>query len=233
MRDERESFKISERALQLAHANEADVAFVSTDHNISRFANSGVHQNMSELSAWLKLRVVVNGAVGTASTTSFDDDELARTAELAREAAKHSGALPGFAGLYRGGEALPDVRTFDQRAAAIAPAEKARALREMFDRGRERGVLFAGSYATGASSIACANTHGVRRYATVTSCDATVIALRGEASGYATAVDRGPVDVLALGDEATLKATLCADRSESLQPGAYDVILEPPATAEV
>ena len=87
MRDERDSFTISERALQLAHADEADVAFVSTDHNISRFANSGVHQNMSELSAWLKLRVVVNGAVGTASTTSFDDGELARTAELAREAA--------------------------------------------------------------------------------------------------------------------------------------------------
>src|ERR1044071_8078980 len=233
MRDERDSLTISERALQLARANEADVVFVSTDHNISRFANSGVHQNMSEISAWLKLRVVVDGAVGTASTTSFDDDELARTAELAREAAKHSGALPGFAGLYRGGEALPDVRTFDERAAAIAPAEKARALREMFDRGRERGVLFAGSYATGASSIACANTHGVRRYATVTSCDATVIALRGEASGYAPAIDRTAVDVLTLGDEATLKATLCEGRNETLPPGAYDVILEPPCTAEV
>src|SRR6266536_143938 len=122
MRDDQESFRILDRALTLASA-ESDAVFASTDHNISRFANSGVHQNMSELSAWLKLRVAVNGAVGTASTTSFDDDELARTAELAREAAKHSAALPGFAGLYRGGEPLPDVRTFDDRAAAIAPAE--------------------------------------------------------------------------------------------------------------
>ena len=36
----------------------------------------------------------------------------------------------------------------------------------MFDRGREAGVQFAGAYATGASSVACANTHGVRRYCT-------------------------------------------------------------------
>jgi len=232
MRDEHESFRILERALDLASA-EADAVFASTDHNISRFANSSVHQNMSEASAWLKLRVVVNGAMGTASTTSFDAGELARTAELAREAAKHSGALPGFAGLYRDGEPLPRVDTFSAKAAALAPAEKARALREMFDRGRANGVLFAGSYASGASSIACANTHGVRRYATMTSCDATVIALRGDDSGYATAVDRAGVDILALGDEATLKATLCAGKNESLAPGAYDVILEPPATAEV
>ena len=233
MRDERESYSILERALAFASATEADAVFASTDHNISRFANSGVHQNMSELSAWLKLRVVVNGAIGTASTTSFDDGELARTAELAREAAKHAGATPGFAGLYRGGDPLPDVRTFDGDTAALEPSEKARALREMFDRGRERGVLFAGSYATGASSIAAANTHGVRRYATVTSCDATVIAIRGNDSGYATAIDRGPLDVQALGDEATLKATLCEGRNEALEPGAYDVILEPPALAEV
>jgi predicted Zn-dependent protease len=232
MRSERESYDILDRVLKLASA-ESDAVLACTDHNISRFANSSVHQNMSEVSAWLKLRVVVDGAMGTASTTSFDDDELARTAELAREAAKHSGALPGFAGLYRDNEPLPRVDTFDAKAASLVPAEKARALRAMFDRGRESGVRFAGSYATGASSIACANTHGVRRYATMTSCDATVIALRGDASGYATAVDRRNVDVLALGDEATLKATLCADRNEQLPPGAYDVILEPPAIAEV
>ena len=174
MRTDHESFRILDRVLTLART-EADAVFAGTDHNISRFANSSVHQNMSELSAWLKLRVVVNGAMGTASTTSFDDDELARTAELAREAARHSGALPGFAGLYRDNEPLPPVDTFDANAASLAPAEKARALRAMFDRGRENGVLFAGSYATGASSVACANTHGVRRYATMTSAEVAAV----------------------------------------------------------
>jgi len=236
MRSNQDSFAILDAALTAAKdagASEADAVFESTDQNISRFANSNLHQNMSEVSAELTLRVIVDDAMGVASTTGFEADEIARTVALAREAAKHSDALQNFSGLYRANEALPDVRTFDEATAAIEPAAKARALREMFDRGLKSDIQFAGAYGTGASSIAVANSHGIRRYCTVTSSDATVIAIGKNGSGYATALDRANVDVVALGDESTYKATLCGDRIEDIEPGAYDVILEPPATAEV
>jgi len=232
MRDERTSFTILDRALKAAQAT-ADAVFISTDHNVSRFANSSVHQNMSEVSAWLDLRVIVDGAMGVASTTSFDDDEIARTAELAREAARHSDRLQNFSGLYVANEPAPSLPTFDAHAAAITPMAKARALRTMFDRGAAAGVRFAGSYSTAASSVATANSNGVRRYATIAAADATVIAIRGDDSGYATAIDRRDVDIVALGDEATEKATLCSGVQETIEPGAYDVILEPPALVEV
>jgi len=236
MRSQPESFAILDAALDAARATgavEADAVFDSTDQNISRFANSNLHQNMSEIGAELTLRVIVDDAMGVASTTVFDADEIARTAALAREAARHSDALQNFTGLYRDHEPLPDVCTFDDATAAIAPAGKARALREMFDRGRASGVEFAGAYGTGATSVAVANTHGVRRYCTLTASDATVIAIGASGSGYATTIDRRNVDVVALGEEATFKATLRADTIEDIEPGAYDVILEPPATAEV
>ena len=233
MRSESDSFAILERALNAAGADEADAAFLSVDQNISRFANSQLHQNMSEESASLTLRVIVNGAMGVATTTVFDDEEIARTAEIAREAAKHSGPVQGFAGLYRDNEPAPDVDSFDEQTANISAADKAQALRTMFDRGRD--VLFAGSYSTAAMSVACGNTHGVRRYARATHADATVIAIGNAGSGYATLRERrtADVDMAALGDEAVLKATLAADNIEDLTPGAYDVILEPPALAEV
>jgi predicted Zn-dependent protease len=104
MRDERDSFEILERALNAAQADEADAAFISVDHNISRFANSQLHQNMSEESASLTLRVVLHGAMGVATTTVFEDEEIARTAAVAREAARHSSAVVGFKGLYSGSE---------------------------------------------------------------------------------------------------------------------------------
>lgn len=235
MRTESDSYDILSRALDAANADEADAVLTSTDQNISRFANSQVHQNMSEVSAALTLRVFVGGSQGVASTTVFDPDEIARTAELAREAARHSGPLPRFSGLYRDNEPLPSLPAFDAHTAAISPAEKALALRAMFDRGREAGVEFAGAYATAFSSVACGNTHGVRRYAQTTHADATVIAISPGESGYATRRERGVgrLDVRALGDEATLKATLRAGHREDLEPGPYDVILEPPALAEV
>ncbi|HUR79969.1 MAG TPA: TldD/PmbA family protein [Thermoanaerobaculia bacterium] len=233
MRSERESFDVIERALAAAGADEADAEFLSNDQNISRFANSQLHQNMSEESASLTLRVIVNGAMGVATTTSFDDEEIARTAELAREAARHSDAVQGFTGLYRDNEPLPRVEAFDEATARLAPMEKAQALRTMFD--RHSGVLFAGAYASGSSSVAVGNTHGVRRYTTMTDADATVIAIAKSGSGYATRRERSAarMDLAELGAEATMKATLCADVVEDLQPGAYDVILEPPALAEV
>jgi len=235
MRTEHDSFEVLDRALAAANAPEADAVFMSVDQNITRFANSQVHQNMSEVSASLQLRVFVNGSQGVASTTVFDDDEIARTAELAREAARHSGPLPRFSGLYRDNEPVPELDTFDARTESISPREKAIALRTMFDRGRERAVQFAGAYSTGAASVACGNTHGVRRYARMTHADATVIALGAEDSGYATRRERDVdrLDLVALGEEATLKATLKQGTRDDLAAGAYDVILEPPALAEV
>ncbi|HXH38146.1 MAG TPA: metallopeptidase TldD-related protein [Thermoanaerobaculia bacterium] len=233
MRTEHDSFAILDAALNAAGAAEADAVFISVDQNISRFANSNLHQNMSEVSAELTLRVIVDDAMGVASTTVFDADEIARTAALAREAARHSDPLQNFSGLYRQSEPLPSVHTFDEATAAIPPADKARALREMFDRGRKFKIEFAGAYGTGSSSTAVANTHGVRRYCTMTSSDASVIAIGANGSGYATGIDRRNLDVVALGDEATSKAILCDGTIEEIEPGPYDVILEPPATAEV
>jgi PmbA protein len=234
MRTEADSFQILDRALAAANT-EADAVFISVDQNISRFANSNLHQNMSEISAGLTLRVIVDGSMGVASTTSFDDDEIARTAALAAEAAKHADRLQNFTGLYRDLPDPPRLHTFDERTATISPAEKATSLRAMFDRGRGNGVQFAGAYSTSASSVACANTHGIRRYAPLTFADATVIALHAKASGYATRCARrvDEVDILSLGDEATFKATLHLDDAADIEPGAFDVILEPPALAEV
>lgn len=233
MRTESDSLAILDRALRAAGTEEADAAFLSVDQNISRFANSQLHQNMSEESASLTLRVIVNGAMGVATTTAFDEDEIARTADVAREAARHSSAVHGFRGLYRDNEPIPEVDSFDEATATLSAHDKANALREMFDQGRD--LLFAGSYSTAATSVACGNTHGVRRYARMTHADATVIAIGNAGSGYATRRERraSAVDMAALGEEAILKATLATDRIEDLTPGAYDVILEPPALAEV
>ncbi|PYQ48257.1 MAG: hypothetical protein DMF59_16530, partial [Acidobacteria bacterium] len=148
-------FDVIDRALEAAGGDEADANFISSDANITRFANSSIIQNMSEVSAELTLRVVIDSAIGVASTTSFEHEAIAEMAAVAREAARHSLPLRDFAGLYRGNEAVPDLPIF--HGADITPGEKARALRTMFDRGREAGVHFAGSYGTDTSSVACGN----------------------------------------------------------------------------
>jgi hypothetical protein len=77
---------------------------------------------------------------------------------------------------------------------------KALALRAMFD--RHRDVSYAGVYATGASSVAAGNTHGVRRFATMTDGCTVIAIILG--LGHATRRDRsaGRVNLAELGAEA-------------------------------
>ena len=235
MKERAEAEDVLQRALQAARADEADTVFIRTDRNITRFANSNVHQNMSEVTVELSLRVVIDGAMGVATTTVLDDEEIERTADLAREAARHARPLPGFHGLYRDPGSVSDLDTFDEETATIAPAAKATELRRMFDRGRSVAIDFAGSYTTSAMSVACANSHGVSRFCRTSFADATVIALAGSASGYATRCGRTSknVDITALGEEASEKALMLRERSVAFEPGRYDVIVEPAAVAEV
>jgi PmbA protein len=230
-----DSFALIDRALEAAASAEADALFIATDRNISRFANSTVHQNMSEVSGELTLRVVTDGRMGVATTTSFDPDEIAATALLAREAARRSDPVPNFSGLYRNNDPLPAAEGFDPPTATVSPREKALVLRAMFDQGLQSGVQFAGSYSTASMEVASGNTHGVRRFTRITSADATVIAIGAAASGYATGASRSlsSMDVGALGREATMKATLAAKEDAELAPGLWDVVLEPPAITEV
>ncbi len=233
MRSQSDSFSILDRALDAAKAEEADAVFLSTDQNISRFANSSVHQNMSEISAELTLRVIVNGAMGTASTTSFEPEEIARAAALAGQSARHSDPLRDFTGLLRRNEPLLPMRTADDAVARMPPALKAQALRAMFDEGLANSVHYAGAYRTAATSVACGNSHGVRRYAVMTAADAAVIATGPQGSGYATDASRANVDVVALGQEALRRATLLGGTEATLGSGPVDVILEPAALGEL
>src|SRR5881397_3608993 len=93
MRSQSDSYEIIQRALNAANADEANALFVSTDQNITRFANSNVHQNMSEVSAELTLRVIVDNAIGIAATTVFDADEIARTAARGGQARRRAAEL--------------------------------------------------------------------------------------------------------------------------------------------
>jgi len=228
--------EIIDAALRSAEADEADAVVVRADRNITRFANSTIHQNMSERSAELTVRVVVRNRIGVASTTSIDRESIERATKLARDMAERSDPAEGFRGLVSIDEEPPRLGTIDEATAALSPRSKAEELKRMFDLGRSGGCSFAGSFTTGTLEIATGNSHGLRRQARTTSADATVIALgSGDDSGYATRCSRSSagVGVEALGREAADKARLFSDQRRDIEPGSYDVILEPAALAEV
>jgi predicted Zn-dependent protease len=234
MSDRFDALAIVDRALGFAEGDEADAVFNGSDRNLTRFASSTIHQNLSERGGSLTIRVVANARIGVASTSATDDDALRRTAALALDLAKRSEPVEGFRGLHRNMEPSPGIDAFDEATARISLMQKAEDLAAVFAAGAKVEVTYAGTYTTGVGEIAVGNTHGVRHSARVTVADALVIAMRGSQSGFATRMSRGRdgVRVRELGTEATETCSRLTDRTAELGPGRYDVILEPAAIAE-
>ena len=215
---------------------EAEATYVARDAALTRFAGSRIHQNVSEHDATIRVRVVDGPRTGVASTNRLDPEGLAevvaRATQLCERAASHPSPTP-LAPAHAGGvdsdlgyvaataDAEPERRA-DGARAVIAAADGAR-------------LEASGAFSTEASTLAVANTNGLRsRHTTTQAKLLTVMTGEDRASGYAQAMspDIASIDAAAVGAEAADKTTRGAGATD-LEPGVYDVILEEYAVATI
>src|SRR4029434_1964415 len=81
-----------------AGATEAEGLASVEAAQLTRFANSEIHQNVAETNAQVNLRVAIGKRVGVASSTRLDDDGLRRLAETAVAIARNSAELEDWGG---------------------------------------------------------------------------------------------------------------------------------------
>ena len=184
---------------------------------------------MSEHDASLRLRVVDDGRTGVASTNRLDDqgiaEVVARATELCRRAAPNPDPTP-LAGAEAG--AGDSELGYVAATAQAEPERRAEGARAVIAAAQADDLVASGAFSTDVSTIAIANTNGLRScHATTQAKLLTVMTGADRASGYAQAIgtDVGAIDAAAVGAEAADKAARSADATD-LEPGAYDVILE-------
>ena len=76
-----DSLALAERAIELAlatGATQAEAVVMRTDEALTRFANSQIHQNVSESNTVLNLRFVEGKRIGVASTNRLDTRTASR-----------------------------------------------------------------------------------------------------------------------------------------------------------
>ncbi|MEX2211773.1 MAG: TldD/PmbA family protein [Gaiellaceae bacterium] len=226
-----ESLEAAERALAAAEGDEAEVVVHAEHSGLARFAASEIHQPTLIDNAIVRLRVVRDGRVGSATTNRLGDEGLrdlaVRAAEAADSAPKDS-SFPGFAP----SGALPDVEGFDEETAALAPEEQARLARAALDGAADFGLY--GYVTSGVTELAVASTAGVRADQRSTDVSVLVLAADEGASGYAAATSWrvAGVDPAAVAAEAADKARRTRD-PQPLEPGPYRAVLEAYAVAEL
>ncbi|MDJ0791270.1 MAG: metallopeptidase TldD-related protein [Acidimicrobiia bacterium] len=196
---------------------------------LTRFANSFIHQNVSEDVSTVSLRLALDGRIASATSTVTTPDDVHRLVTSALQLASLQPVDPDWPGV---GEAVeqPVVDHWDEATAAADPVARAETVRRFVDAGE--GLSAAGYCETAAHSTAYLNTRGRTgsgRYTTAT-LDGIQQTESSAGSGHASGVALGSIDAGAIGAQASGRAEQSRGAFDA-KPGDYEVVLSPECVA--
>jgi predicted Zn-dependent protease len=226
---------LANRILSFSKAAECEVGLRLSHIGHTRFAaneitTAGIGREVSV--------AITSRADGKSGSTVTDelDESLLREA-VARSEALMAAAQPDPEQV----ESLepqhyPTIAAFDDATAAAGPNERRDGVKAALDRARGEGLNGSGFFETGARWTATANKKGNFGFhrATVAEFSTTMRTADGTGSGYARmdSPRLADLDPAALADRAAKKAQTSV-KPQDLAPGAYTVILEPEAVADL
>jgi predicted Zn-dependent protease len=223
------------RLKKFSTAGELEVLFYGGKSALTRFANNTIHQNVAEENYAVSVRSVFGGRTARATTNKFDDDSLRRVVQASEHLAKVQHLDTDLLPVPESGgpPAATPSRYFEQTA-AIAPEQRADAVKEIVSVATKHNLTTAGIFSTSESVEGIFNSHGLSDWHTQTSSEISVTMLAADSSGWqkANSPEVRNLDPLALAETAARKARDSA-YPKKIQPGKYTVILEPAAVLDM
>ncbi len=204
--------------------------------SLTRFANSCIHQNISEDTGGVSLQVTVDGGrTASASTNRTDSEGLSALAERALAAAGLRPEDPEWPGL-----AEPEPKRgedhWDDATAGATPRLRAEAVEAFVTAGE--GLEAAGFCSTSWIELALANSAGQRLVGRSTAATISGIQRavgpngKADGSGDWSSARVSDLDAAGAGRLATERAR-ASTAADDLAPGHYEVVLEPDCVADM
>jgi PmbA protein len=219
--------------LKESEADQTESVYIGGESGLTRFANSTIHQNVFEVNSKIYFRAALGRKIGVASTNSFTAADLEKALSNAVEIARNQRENPHFPGLPPK-QAILSLNTHVEKTARFTPIQRAQEIKKIFDKAKVHDLTAAGSFSTGESEIAVVNSNGVACYQPLTSTFINIVVTGDNSSGYADQLSRD-VDDVDVENLAQIAIQKCLDSKDpqGLEPGEYDVVLEPTAVASL
>lgn len=228
-----ELFGIVQREARTRGTPHVEVMLTASDSALTRFSNNAIHQNVSEKTHALSVRVLIDGRTARASTNRLDENSIRDVVEQAIAITRAQEPDPELLPLAEAASYIP-VNRFFQSTAEATPRDRAQAVAEAIQMVEAESQIAAGIYATGYTTFAILNSRGIFGRHVESMAQFSITAMAEDSSGWAklTACDRRDLDHAALAKRAAQKAA--ASRSPvECSPGRHTVILEPAAALDV
>jgi predicted Zn-dependent protease len=225
--------QIFDRVLKYSTAEETEVMITSSNFALTRFANNIIHQNVSEESTVVSIRVVTEGRMARATTNKSDEKSTRQTCEdvlaLARLQPPDPQLLP-----MPGPQTYRAVNRYFAETAELSPATRAATVAGVIKLAEKNKLTAAGIFSSGSSAYGLFNSRGLSAFHEETLSEFSITMLGPDGSGWAkkTSPYWPEVEPLELAERAAQKA-LQSQNPREIAPGKYTVILEPAAVLDL
>lgn len=210
---------------------EAQVIVDGTEHALTRFANSFIHQNVGEHGLNTSLKLSVNDRVAVATTTRSDEAGLESLVEETIHAARLRPTDKDWPGLADPAE-LAELSRFDPETAEASPDDRGARVAAFIEAGD--GLSGAGYCDTQGGPTAFANSAGQHHHAYTSraTLDGIHQSPTSAGSAHATSSRITDIDGARLG---ALAATTARDSADTVhaEPGEYEVVLSPECASTI
>jgi PmbA protein len=228
----KKSIQLLKKVVQESPADQTEVLLLTENSSLTRFTQSAIHQHVAERNGTLILRVVLGKRIAVVTTNILNYPSVKDSLSKAISLAKVQHPNDEFISLPEP-KTIPEVDTFSKKVERLTPAKKVKMVKDLFTLVKERGFRSSGAFSKGEVELAVVNSLGVEAYQRYSDLFFHLIAEDEMGSGYASFVSRDPdqLNIESLAKEAIEKAS----RGEPIQiePGEYEVILEPYAVSEL
>ncbi|HEY3378195.1 MAG TPA: metallopeptidase TldD-related protein [Armatimonadota bacterium] len=236
-----EAMHLIDAALRHSPADQTEIVLSFTEQGLTRLANGGIHQHMAMANGEARVRAVLGTRVGVATSNRLTAESVRELVDQAVAIARVSEPNPECAVLptpetaeYAGLAGAVPTPILEVALDALTPERRADVAAVLVQTAQGNGVTAAGHVASALSALAVGNSHGVRAYHRWPSCGIMAIMTQPGASGYAdwAGTDLSTAPAAEIAARACRKC-LASQGATTVAPGAYTVILEPPAVAEM
>lgn len=218
--------------VQESPADQTEALLMTEDSSLTRFAKSSVHQHVAEKNKTLILRVVSEKRIAVLTTNLLDRSSIRELIKKAVSLVRIQHPNEDFVSLPAP-KSIPEIETFHEKITSLTPNRKVKVVHDLFKLVRGKGLEASGSFSNGIVEMGVANSLGVEAYQSYSDLVFHLIIQNGEGSGYAGFVSRDleDLDIVSLASGAIEKAS--GGPPVQIEPGEYEVILEPYAVSEL
>lgn len=210
-----------------------EIIAAETKSELTRFAESYIHQNVAESNLDLIVKVINKDRIGTVEMNSIDDHTISKNIEKAIEITKITPKLDYHYQLLKP-QSYKIKSKYSKDTANFTPLNRAQLVSQLIKEVNKRGYEAAGAFKTEESTLLVANSEGVFAFDRGTKVDFNCVITRDNSTAHTSFIDSdiNNFNINKITDE--LLETACKNVEQvEIEPGVYTVILSPEAVSDI